>query len=992
MTLKRRSQLVFTANWSEMTNRSKVLWTGLVASMLLAVSGVALFFYLFGSGPYEGVALKARVKSEFPAAYAYIRETVRGMEREVPNAGAELGLPLVEIKLSRKDIAHFSDLYANLKVPKIGIKYYAEHNQWRNASLRFEGKKYKIKIKAHGRQPTGHSEGRYISYAVKLQKGRQIRNANRFSLLVRSRIKPNIIKMLTLADELGLIAQQEELLRVKVNGWEEKLFFLERRLDNAFMESIGKSSFQRLEYDRVQTQSAYKSLTAATTKRFDAREIDRYENIAATLEDHLSAAMEIEEIPLASREPIARRYREFNQAMLTEDYEGIGTFFDEDYIARVSALQTFLGFAGHGWISPNFYVFLNRTNGLFYPAISRDNAPGKYKAPINQSPEKKLNIWRPDFSDAVYDFWLFRTLTQNDATRQRKYRALNKLLDDFEGEYAPLMKEIDETFGATYTYGFATGVAGSVDVLKLNLFDENMAALRDYLNFSEPDLYVFSDEEELELTVNPNSMTALGFDRFKLVGEVFEEGKRYSVRIQLATTTAGEQRHELLLDLMIDAGRSEIDLSRALSHITMFTDLDKNSNQVPQEYTYSIRVLGEGLVPVQVKSVRADIKLRNTVTSRLVEFTSVNAVEERRVTAVSSTVVRHAPGSRKPAEARFGKLREQFPHVHMSMSETGDLTILRGQYEILQDMILPRDFKLVVEAGTTLRLGEGVALIGFQGVDIRGTKDQPITITSLDEDRPYGSVGFLGDEASISRINYLRQSNGSERWYKGIFFSGGFSVHYHDKIFIDNSSFTGNQRDDGVNFKNVSEVIVRNSLFQNNYADQIDLDYTNAVVSDTRFINTRSGDFNGDGLDVSGSNVLVSNSEFRGFSDKGLSVGERSNMLIRQSDIGGNTIGIAVKDLSNVFVSSARFESNEHDISVYMKKRIFGGGRIVLSESITAERTPKVNLDKLSTASRYQDGSEADKNIKDIRPSDLGSLFDDLMERSGASDAEVNVQ
>lgn len=992
MTLIRRSLSVFTEKWREMTNRSKALLVSLTGLLLVTMCGVVALLFLFGSGPYDGDTLKARVKSEFPGVYDRIRENVRGMEREIPNAGAELGLPLIKIKLSRKDIAHFSDLYANLKMPKFGIKYYAEHNKWRNASLRFEGKKYKIKIKAHGREPTGHSEGRYISYAIKLQKGERIRNANRFSLLVRSRIKPNIIKMLTLADELGLIAQQEELLRVKVNGWDEKLFFLERRVDNAFMESLGKSSFQRIEYDRVKTQSAYKSLIAGATKRSDPRVSDRFENIANTLEEHLSAAMEIEQMPIASREPLLSRYRDFNKALLSEDFEVVEEFLDEDYMARFTALQTLLGLAGHGWISPNFYVFLNRTDGLFYPAISRDNAPGQYKDLLYQSPEKKLNAWHPTFSDAVFDFWLFRTLTQNDKFRQHKYRVLNELMDDVEGKHASKIEGIQKMLGATYSYGLAKGVANSVDVLKQNLIKENVSALRTYLGTSDPILSVYRDTQGLEVAVKPASMSALVFDRFNVFGEGLEKDKSYGVHVQLTTRSDSEERHELLLDGMVRAGRGEIDLSGALSHVMMYTDLDAESDRVPQEYIYTIRVSGEGQNPVQVMSAGVDIRLRNSVTSQLVEFAAVNELDERKVKTIQTPVLRYAPDSRQPVLAGLKKLKEQFPQIDFSMNEDRVLSIHQGEYEVLQDMILPGGLNLVIEAGTTLRLGAGVALIGFGGVNIKGTEEQPVTITSLDDGKPYGSVGFLGDKTVTSHISYLRQSNGSERWYKGIFFSGGFSIHYHDKVFLDNSSFTENQRDDGVNLKSVPEVIVRNSLFQDNYADQIDLDYTNAVISGTRFINTRSGDFNGDGLDVSGSNILVSGSEFKGFSDKGLSVGERSNMLIRQSDIGGNSIGIAVKDLSNVFVSSARFESNEHDISVYMKKRIFGGGRIVLSEAISAERTPKVNLDKLSSASRYQDGWEVDKPVEEIRPSDLGPLFDDLMKRSGAADAEVNVQ
>ena len=38
----------------------------------------------------------------------------------------------------------------------------------------------------------------------------------------------------------------------------------------------------------------------------------------------------------------------------------------------------------------------------------------------------------------------------------------------------------------------------------------------------------------------------------------------------------------------------------------------------------------------------------------------------------------------------------------------------------------------------------------------------------------------------------------------------------------------GNFADDGVNLKYVPNVVINETLFKDNYADQIDLDYTNA--------------------------------------------------------------------------------------------------------------------------------------------------------------------
>ena len=133
---------------------------------------------------------KSFIKSNFPNLYTDIRTTISKHDSEIYKIGIKLGLPEIKLKLSRKDIAHFSELYRKYEDPKYGVKYYGKHNKWRKAELEYGEKTYKIKIKAHGRSPNNHKKEKHISYAIKLKKGEQIDNARRFSLIIRERIQP----------------------------------------------------------------------------------------------------------------------------------------------------------------------------------------------------------------------------------------------------------------------------------------------------------------------------------------------------------------------------------------------------------------------------------------------------------------------------------------------------------------------------------------------------------------------------------------------------------------------------------------------------------------------------------------------------------------------------------------------------------------------------------------------------------------------------------
>ena len=87
--------------------------------------------------------------------------------------------------------------------------------------------------------------------------------------------------------------------------------------------------------------------------------------------------------------------------------------------------------------------------------------------------------------------------------------------------------------------------------------------------------------------------------------------------------------------------------------------------------------------------------------------------------------------------------------------------------------------------------------------------------------------------------------------------------------------------DDWVNIK-FSNIQILDSAFYNNFADQIDLDYSNGVVSGNKFyyINPVMEGLSTDGLDISGSLVVIRNNIFDGMTDKGISVGESSNAII----------------------------------------------------------------------------------------------------------------
>jgi hypothetical protein len=242
--------------------------------------------------------------------------------------------PLINLVLSRKDVAHFSELYRRWETEvrchtHPGLKcsgsggYYSKNNQWKKADLFYRGKKYKIKIKAHGRAPTSHRVGKYISFGIKLRGNHQINNANRFNLIIHERIPPRYSLSKDLASRFGLLIQKQELVTVKINDWEEKLYHFEHRLNSSFMETQGNSSLKLFKSDLNEYEED-KSLILAQKNHMNDFE-------PLLFSQRFKESIEAQGFFGKNGEELLERYLALNQAIVNNKPQEIHSFFDEDY-------------------------------------------------------------------------------------------------------------------------------------------------------------------------------------------------------------------------------------------------------------------------------------------------------------------------------------------------------------------------------------------------------------------------------------------------------------------------------------------------------------------------------------------------------------------------------------------------------------------------------------------------------------------------------------
>ena len=390
--------------------------------------------------------------------------------------------------------------------------------------------------------------------------------------------------------------------------------------------------------------------------------------------------------------------------------------------------------------------------------------------------------------------------------------------------------------------------------------------------------------------------------------------------------------------------------------------------RVPRLYTLALSFTGVAAEDLRPEDI--DLVFVNTVTGQ--------EVESRRVAShdVGDAPSRDRPSALPPVPWVATWLAAH-PHLDIHQTAPGELWLRRGTYRLQEHLILPRGYNLRIESGTDLQLGASVVLLVRGGLDISGSADQPVTIRPIEPGQPFGSVAVVGDGTQRTEVTWLELSGGSDAWLDGAQFAGALSIHYQDRVSVSHTTIRDNQGADGLSIKYAAGA-VSDSLFAGNRDDQVDLEYFDGIVRDSRFEGAPRGDQNGDGLDLRGSRVVVVNNELTGAADKAASVGEESEALFVSNRVGHSAIGVAVKDLSTAYLYDNRFEENGRDVRANMKKPFFGGGRVVFAGDGPGEAGVSVDIDERSTQIRIPAGVVKRFDLTGLQPERVVEAFSAL--------------
>ncbi len=211
----------------------------------------------------------------------------------------------------------------------------------------------------------------------------------------------------------------------------------------------------------------------------------------------------------------------------------------------------------------------------------------------------------------------------------------------------------------------------------------------------------------------------------------------------------------------------------------------------------------------------------------------------------------------------------------MFLVNENKLTIPAGEYGSTDNIVIPKGYELIIEAGTKINLMEGAKIISYSPVFANGTAEMPIIITSSDSTANGFTVLQASEESILRHVHF---SNMNTLNYNGWVLTGGVSF-YESDVLINNCSFVNNQCEDGLNIIR-SKFVVDSSLFQYTFSDAFDGDFCIGKV-----LNSRYESIGNDAIDFSGSDIYVENCEMTGVGDKGISIGENSSVTARNTTI-----------------------------------------------------------------------------------------------------------
>jgi len=264
-----------------------------------------------------------------------------------------------------------------------------------------------------------------------------------------------------------------------------------------------------------------------------------------------------------------------------------------------------------------------------------------------------------------------------------------------------------------------------------------------------------------------------------------------------------------------------------------------------------------------------------------------------------------------------------FPFLEVDKA-AGIITCRPGNWRLERDLLIPPGFRFQAGPGVQLDLTGGAAVVSFSPLRFVGSVERPIRVVSSDST---GSGILVVNAHAPSRLYCVDFENLGAPSFYGYNITG--SVTFYESPFTaELCSFRSNRCEDALNAVR-TEFTLQKADFVNTWGDALDGDFCRGKLSASRF--RKIGN---DAVDISGSDLEMTDVEILGCGDKGVSAGEDSRLRGHDLRIARAEIGVSSKDLSRVELTGVALDSCTTGMVLLQKKSEFGPAFLQVSEAV----------------------------------------------------------
>jgi parallel beta-helix repeat protein len=807
----------------------------------------------------------------------------------------ESGIESFNITLSKKDHLHFQNIINQME--KNATRGEVEQfNTYRKVKLDHNGNKYDAKIKLHLGEPR-HWQDPKKSYSLKLSKSQYINNMEKFDFVVpedRGYFPPILCK--ELSHFTNLPHPDNDYGIVYINDEYNGVYLIEEEFDNnpAYFEKnkLPNDFSVRPEFDDISDLVLWDS----NLEFWDSSAI----KVNSTYQENINA-----------------RFERYLSGLSSMNFKQLSKVVDVEKIAALCAINIFWGYS-HDYIERNIRLVYSLDSGLIYYQPRAEDGAKLLSLDTSHYPSAER---LQSFEHGMNYFYsskclrMFQPFLKNNQFRDKRNFYLKKIFQEYkiENKILKYSNESLQIFPLDPFSKFNNQVISFLIKDQKDKLLNNAKIIKEALSNSSLFVKIFKSDDNLTFSIIPDSLARLKITNFE-------------IQLPRGTYTLETEKSQEIVTIRNDF--ESISLARFFAKEYLMADLDFRLH--PRKNFFKFIISGNSFEKLREEDV--SISTLNTFSDQELPSRRIH------VNIIDNTTEYTRLRSLNPTD--FIK-KNSFLKFRCNEKE---LILDSGSYHLSKDLVIPEGLQVKFESNTTLTIEQNRSIISFSPINFNGTKNFPIIIKSEDSTRPFGTLAISLDKKQDIEIRNLKLIGGSNKFAGGIFFNGALSIH-NANIKMDSCEIRASKGDDGINFKN-SIVEISNCNFIDNYSDHMDLDFCEAIVDSTEFINQEVLNF-GDAIDLSGSHALIVNNNIVKSGDKGISVGENSKVIISSNLISKNDLGIAVKDSSDALISQNSFEKNQKNLSCYRKKGFFEGGTAFLHANINLDRT-SILLDDVS--------------------------------------------